>query len=442
MKKKKVNKTTIAEHTNIVQSMVAGIMNKQINVLLDGEIINCLLPNSLVTERNSLVVGDKVEITQIGPDGSNQYKLINILPRITELFRGDRRSSGKIMIAANIQYLLAVVTAEYLINQAGYLESAIIAARRAGICVGLFISKWDLIGENTRIALFDKLALYKNTAELLLTGSTYEIHEELINAVKGKLTAVVGDRSSGKTSLIHGIINRLQGNEYLNSKIPSTYSSYLYVGNKDTLLIDTPGFRDFSLNDITEHELNIIFPEIVKYDGCYFNNCSHVYEDGCQIIEALRNNKIKRERYDAFKKMGNLSIKPTKKIDIKIDYRHDSCQESFECKSCGTLIVPEGAGSRHRNHCPKCLSSIHVDNEPGDRASLCNGLMEPVSVWVRKGGEWAIIHRCRLCGEFSSNRIAADDNPALLMSIAVRPLAITPFPLNKLEEMFNENTNN
>ena len=61
--------------------------------------------------------------------------------------------------------------------------------------------------------------------------------------------------------------------------------------------------------------------------------------------------------------------------------------------------------------------------------------MEPVAVWVRKGGEWAIIHRCRLCGKLTSNRIAADDNPMLLMSIAMRPLCTPPFPLERIEEM-------
>ena len=65
------------------------------------------------------------------------------------------------------------------------------------------------------------------------------------------------------------------------------------------------------------------------------------------------------------------------------------------------------AGTQHRNHCPNCLSSLHLDNEPGDRAADCGGQMEPVAVWVRKGGEWAIIHRCRLCGKLASNRIAA-----------------------------------
>lgn len=65
----------------------------------------------------------------------------------------------------------------------------------------------------------------------------------------------------------------------------------------------------------------------------------------------------------------------------------------------------------------------------------CSGIMEPVAVWVRKGGEWAIIHRCKRCGKLSSNRVAADDNPMKLMSIAMKPLCSPPFPLDYLEEM-------
>ena len=57
----------------------------------------------------------------------------------------------------------------------------------------------------------------------------------------------------------------------------------------------------------------------------------------------------------------------------------------------------------------------------------CGGIMEPVAVWVRKGGEWAIIHRCKRCGKLSSNRVAADDNPMKLMSIAMRPCALRRF---------------
>ena len=121
--------------------------------------------------------------------------------------------------------------------------------------------------------------------------------------------------------------------------------------------------------------------------------------------------------------------------DEKGDYRTRPCGDAFTCKVCGRLVTPENAGSGHRNHCPNCLSSLHLDVEPGDRAAGCGGIMEPVAVWVRRGGEWAVIHRCRRCGALSSNRVAADDNPVKLMSIAVRPLGQPPFPLERMEEM-------
>jgi len=116
-------------------------------------------------------------------------------------------------------------------------------------------------------------------------------------------------------------------------------------------------------------------------------------------------------------------------------YMTHACTESFTCKVCGRLVEPEGAGTDHRNHCPNCLCSIHVDDTPGDRSADCGGTMEPVAVWVRNNGEWAIVHRCRRCGELGSNRIAADDNPMKLMSIAMKPLANPPFPIERIREM-------
>ena len=116
-------------------------------------------------------------------------------------------------------------------------------------------------------------------------------------------------------------------------------------------------------------------------------------------------------------------------------YKNHACKENFMCKVCGRPVVPAGAGSAHRNHCPNCLSSLHVDNEPGDRSANCGGIMDPIGVWVRKNGEWAVIHRCRRCGHLSSNRTAADDNPIKLMSVAFRPLALPPFPLEYIREL-------
>ena len=116
-------------------------------------------------------------------------------------------------------------------------------------------------------------------------------------------------------------------------------------------------------------------------------------------------------------------------------YKTHACNEVFTCTNCGREVRPEGAASDHRNHCPNCLYSLHVDNEPGDRESDCEGKMEPISVWVKNNGEWAIIHRCKRCGELSSNRVAADDNPMKLMSIAMKPLAMPPFPIERIEEL-------
>ena len=80
-------------------------------------------------------------------------------------------------------------------------------------------------------------------------------------------------------------------------------------------------------------------------------------------------------------------------------YKTHPCRDSFPCRVCGRLVTPEGA------------------------------------VWVRKNGEWALIHRCRRCGALSANRVAADGNPMKLMSIALRPLCVPPFPLERIEEL-------
>ena len=115
-------------------------------------------------------------------------------------------------------------------------------------------------------------------------------------------------------------------------------------------------------------------------------------------------------------------------------YRTHGCSDSFVCKVCGRLVVSAGSGSDHRNHCPNCLSSLHLDIEPGDRSADCGGIMDAVGVWVRKNGEWAIIHRCVRCGKISSNRVAAEDNPMKLMALAMRPFGSTAISKDEIRD--------
>ncbi len=68
-------------------------------------------------------------------------------------------------------------------------------------------------------------------------------------------------------------------------------------------------------------------------------------------------------------------------------------------------------GGRHRNHCPYCLYSRHLDaSRPGDRASDCGGSMAPAGTFTRGNGEHVLLHKCLTCGVERHNRIAADDD--------------------------------
>jgi hypothetical protein len=89
--------------------------------------------------------------------------------------------------------------------------------------------------------------------------------------------------------------------------------------------------------------------------------------------------------------------------------------EEFRCRHCRAFVGPTLGGGRHRNHCPACLHSRHVDERrPGDRASACRATMAPVARFDRPGGEPVIVHRCYGCGLERHNRLAADDTLALL----------------------------
>jgi hypothetical protein len=110
--------------------------------------------------------------------------------------------------------------------------------------------------------------------------------------------------------------------------------------------------------------------------------------------------------------------------------------DSFRCRNCRLDVPIAAPGTKHRNHCPTCLWSLHVDHDrPGDRLADCEGSMEPLAVSVRDDGEWALVHRCGSCDAVRLNRIAGDDNALVLMRLAVRPLAQPAFPLEWLSRL-------
>jgi hypothetical protein len=95
-----------------------------------------------------------------------------------------------------------------------------------------------------------------------------------------------------------------------------------------------------------------------------------------------------------------------------------SSEEVFKCKHCRRFVCPLHSGGRNRNHCPFCLYSLHVDDrKPGDRMSDCGCRMEPIGCFQRANEEYVIVHRCLGCDFERFNRVAADDDFDLVLSL-------------------------
>ena len=95
----------------------------------------------------------------------------------------------------------------------------------------------------------------------------------------------------------------------------------------------------------------------------------------------------------------------------------------FICAHCGKEVQPLGYTSR--NHCPFCLWSLHLDENPGDRASGCGGQMEPISAEPDPKKGFIITHRCTKCGAIRRNKAAAEaknqpDNMSKLIKLTAK----------------------
>jgi hypothetical protein len=110
----------------------------------------------------------------------------------------------------------------------------------------------------------------------------------------------------------------------------------------------------------------------------------------------------------------------------------------FVCLHCGSFVSAEAAlsGVHNRNHCPFCLSSRHLDHfEPGDRLSACKARMRPVGLTHKRTvkkyasvrqGELMLVHLCEDCGKVSLNRIAADDDDAMILAVLEESATVNP----------------
>jgi len=121
--------------------------------------------------------------------------------------------------------------------------------------------------------------------------------------------------------------------------------------------------------------------------------------------------------------------------------------DGFVCSHCQKFVsTKKFIGTHFRNHCPYCLWSKHVDlKKSSDRQSLCHGQMEPVGLTFKhegfdkygkekRQGELMLIHQCQDCGKININRIAADDDPQMILKIFGNYKNVNEEVLNRLKE--------
>lgn len=348
-----------------------------------------------------------------------------LLPRRSVLSRKDPFAKKELVIAANVDVIVVVVSCVSPPFHPRLIDRYLAAIWKGGAEPVIVLNKVDLHEEAGLDA--DRVLLEPYRAMGIPVFEISAVHqvgvEQLKEHLGGKLAAFVGHSGVGKSSLVNSLfptVAQVTGSVDDRGKGTHTTTSSSLHRSGDMAIVDTPGVREFAVEFESPADLGECFRDFPS--GCRFAGCVHLHEEGCAVLEAVASKQLSSARYDSYRRLlGEAFPRLTHPPDT-----------GFACRNCGTEIVLEGGGTKHRNHCPFCLHSVHLDDQPGDRLAGCAGVMEPVAVWVRKGGEWAIIHRCRKCGHFGSNRIAADDNEMLLLSLAVKPLSLPPFPLDRL----------
>jgi ribosome biogenesis GTPase len=249
-----------------------------------------------VKRRAGHVVGDNVVV---------QNQRLTRLPRRTELRRRDSRGSVRI-VGANLD-VLGVVVAQLPSPTPGYIDQAIVTAREADLIPVLVINKGDL--EESEKFVAGLTATYAGIVDIFVvsavTGEGLHALESFMG--QGFRSFFVGITGVGKSSLLNAICPALDlrvgelfeaGNRGCNTTTVSTLHALKGGGE----LVDTPGFNEFGLVDISAQDFAGYFPgfEQAMESTCRFRDCRHRTEPGCVVSKLVLDGSISQERYTTY----------------------------------------------------------------------------------------------------------------------------------------------
>ena len=251
-----------------------------------------------IFRKNNLkpLVGDLVEVSILDEE-NRKGNIDEVLERQNELIRPA---------VANIDQALVIFAIKKPEPNLNLLDRFLIMMQQKEIPCILVFNKSDLAAEEDRQKLRD-IYIHSGCEILFVSAKQDQGIEEVRKVLKGKTSTVAGPSGVGKSSLI----NKLQSDVSMETgsisekiergKHTTRHTEFIPM-EKDTFIMDTPGFSSLAVFDMEKEELEQFYPEFDEYrDLCRFNGCSHTHEPGCGVKEAIKEGKISKERYENYK---------------------------------------------------------------------------------------------------------------------------------------------